>query len=244
MDIQNPIAQTDKMMKAIRRNTLIKAFLLLVVAAAAICLAEFTPLKAFLKPGQLQKIISESGLTGPALLGISCAVGTCFFIPGTVFVGIGTAIFGPCLAFACVWPGAIVAAAVSFLVARTLGRDFVASLIGDRLKKYDDTIGRNGFKTVLLLRLLFVPFTPLNFAMGLTRVGFWDYFFATVLGEATTIFVLTFFVGMLRDIWITGDWGRLISVRMVLSFGLLIALALIVNLVRSKFERGPAQPPP
>ena len=73
--------------------------------------------------------------------------------------------------------------------------------------------------------------------MGLTRVRFWDYFFATALGEAVTIFVVTFFIGALRDIWISGDWGRLLSARMLLSFGFLAALVLGANLVRSKFER-------
>ena len=153
-------------MNTVRGKALIKAILLLVVAGVAIGIVEFTPLKACLRPGQLQKIMSEAGLMGPALLVVACAVGTCLFIPGTVFLGIGAAIFGPGLAFACVWPGSLAAAAISFAIARSLGREFVASLIGDRLKRYDESIGRNGFKTVLFLRLMFVPFAPLNYRYG------------------------------------------------------------------------------
>ncbi|MGC9963974.1 MAG: VTT domain-containing protein [Syntrophobacteraceae bacterium] len=240
MEILSSKSEPGKMTNCVRNKALIKAFLMLVAAGVAIGIVEFTPLKAYLKPEQLQKIISEAGLMGPALLVISCTVGTCLFIPGTVFVGIGAAIFGPGLSFACVWPGALAAAAISFAIARSLGRDFVASLIGDRLKKYDDSIGRNGFKTVLFLRLMFVPFAPMNFGMGLTKVRFRDYFFATALGEAATIFVVTFFIGALRDIWISGDWGRLFSARLVLSLGFLMALVLGANLARSKFERRPA----
>jgi hypothetical protein len=33
------------------------------------------------------------------------------------------------------------------------------------LKKYDDAIERNGFATVLYLRLVYFPFTPMNFGM-------------------------------------------------------------------------------
>ncbi len=243
MEIFSSMAEPGKMMKPPRRNTLIEAFLVLVIAGVSIGLVEFAPIKAYLKPEQLQKIISEASLMGPALLVISCAVGTCLFVPSTVFVGIGATIFGPWLGFACVWPGSLAAAAICFLIARALGRDFVASLIVERLKRYDDSIGRNGFKTVLLLRLMFVPFAPMNFGMGMTKIRFWDYFFATAMGEAATIFVITFFFGALRDIWISGNWGRLLSVRMALSLGFLMALALIANLVRSKFGRGPAPAP-
>jgi uncharacterized membrane protein YdjX (TVP38/TMEM64 family) len=237
MEILSSNPEPVKMMNSVGSKALIKAFLLLVAAGVAICIVEFTPLKACLKPEQLEKIMSEAGLMGPALLVIACAVGTCLFVPGTVFVGIGVAIFGPGLSFACVLLGALAAAAISFAISRHLGRDFVVSLIGDRLKRCDDSNCRNGFKTVLFLRLMFVPFAPLNFGMGLTKVRFRDYFFATALGEAATIFVVTFFIGALRDIWISGDWGRLLSVRMVLSLGFLMASVFGANLVRSKFER-------
>jgi uncharacterized membrane protein YdjX (TVP38/TMEM64 family) len=177
---------------------------------------------------------------GPALLVIFCAVGTCLFVPVTVFVAIGAALFGPYMAFVCVCPGALAGAVIACLTARRLGRQFVYSLIGDRLRNYDGLLERNGFKTVLLLRLMFVPFAPMNYGVGLTKVRFWDYFFATALGEVITIFVTTFLIGEIRDIWISGDRGRLLSARMGLSLGLLVALVLIAKLVQSKYESRPA----
>ena len=50
-------------------------------------------------------------------------------------------------------------ASAAFWIGRTLGRDLAASLVGDRLKKYDEAIERNGFATVLYLRLVYFPFT-------------------------------------------------------------------------------------
>lgn len=61
----------------------------------------------------------------------------------------------------------------TFFIGRTLGREFAASLIGDKLKKYDDAIKRNGFATILYLGLVYFPFTPMNFGMGLNNVRFW-----------------------------------------------------------------------
>ena len=223
-------------MKIGRRSTLVKALILLALAGIAIGLVEILPIKAYLGPDQFQRIIGEAGLMGPALLVIFCAVGTCLFIPVTVFVAVGAAIFGPYLAFACVCPGALAGAVISYLTARRLGREFVYSLIGDRLRKYDGLIERNGFKAVLFLRLMFVPFAPVNYGAGLTKVRFWDYFFATALGEVATIFVTTFFIGEIREIWISGDRGRLFLAKMALSLGFLVALALIARLMQRKYE--------
>ncbi|MGA2936885.1 MAG: TVP38/TMEM64 family protein [Syntrophobacteraceae bacterium] len=234
------MAEPGKIMKIGRRRTLIKALILLALAAISIGLVEISPIRAHLGPDQFQRIIGEAGLMGPALLVIFCAVGTCLFIPVTVFVAAGAALFGPYMAFACVCPGALAGALIAYLTARKLGRQFVYSFIGDRLRNYDGLLERNGFKTVLFLRLMFMPFAPLNYAAGLTKVRFWDYFFATALGEVLTIFVTTFFIGEIRDIWISGDRGRLFSARMALSLGLLIALALIAKLVQSKYESRPA----
>ena len=89
---------------------------------------------------------------------------------------------------------------------------------------------------------MFVPFAPVNYGAGLTKVRFWDYFSATALGEAATIFVTTFFIGEIRQIWISGDLGRLFSARMALSLGLLVALAFIAKLVQRKYESRLAPP--
>ncbi len=200
-----------------------------------------SPIRAYLGPHQLQRIIGEAGLMGPALLVVLCAIGTCFFVPITVFVVAGAAIFGPYPGLACVIPGALAGAAISYLAARRLGREFVHSLIGHRLSKYDDRIELNGFKAVLLLRLMFLPFAPLNYLAGLTKVRFRDFFFATAIGEALTIFATIFFIGEIRDIWISGDRGRLFSARIALSLGSLIALGLIAKLAQSKYAGKPAQ---
>ena len=222
------------------RSTLIKALILLAVAAISIALVKILPTKAYFGLDQFQKIIGEAGLMGPALLVIFCAVGTCLFVPVTVFIGIGVAMFGPYLGFTCAFLGALAGAVTSYLTARWLGREFVYSLIGDRLRNYDNLIERNGFKAVLFFRLMFMPFAPVNYCAGLTKVRFWDYLCATTLGEVATIFVTTFFIGEVRGIWISGDRGLLFSGRMALSIGFLIALALIAKLVQRKYGSRPA----
>jgi uncharacterized membrane protein YdjX (TVP38/TMEM64 family) len=179
-------------MKIGRRTILIKALILLALAAISIGLVEIAPIRVHLELDQFQRIIGEAGLMCPALLVMFCAIGSCFFVPVTVFAAIGVAMFGPYLGFSCAFLGALAGAVVSYLTARRLGREFVYSLIGERLRNYDDLIVQNGFKAVLFLRLMFMPFARVNYCAGLTKVRFWNYFFATALREAETVFVTTF----------------------------------------------------
>jgi uncharacterized membrane protein YdjX (TVP38/TMEM64 family) len=126
----------------------------------------------------------------------------------------------------------MIGAAAAFWIGRTLGRDFAASLIGDRLRKYDDRIERNGFAAVLYLRLLYFPFTPLNFGLGLTKVHFRDYFFGTGVGILVGTFIFTFFIGTLKDVWVSGDWGALWSLKVFFSIGLFVISFFIPKLIR------------
>ena len=152
-------------------------------------------------------------------------------VPGTLLTTLGAAIFGPYFGFLYVWVGAMIGSTLAFFIGRYLGRDFAASLIGDKLKKYDEGIERNGFASVLYLRLVYFPFTPLNFGMGLTRVRFWDYFAGTGLGIIVGTFIFTFFVGTVKEVWVTGQWGGLLSWKVFLSIGLFIFSFFIPKIV-------------
>jgi uncharacterized membrane protein YdjX (TVP38/TMEM64 family) len=123
-------------------------------------------------------------------------------------------------------------ASAAFWIGRTLGREFAASLIGDRLKRYDDAIERNGFATVLYLRLVYFPFTMMNFGMGLTRVRFWDYFLGTALGIIIGTFIFTFFIGTLRDVLRGGDWGQLFSFKVFFSVTLFVFSLFIPKIIK------------
>jgi uncharacterized membrane protein YdjX (TVP38/TMEM64 family) len=210
----------------------IKASGLLVFIVAAIVVVRYTPIRNYLDVQSLGEILDRAGLWAPLVFIIIYAVGVCLFVPGTLLTALGGAIFGPYWGFVYVWIAAMLGATAAFFVGRTLGRDFASSLVGDRLKKYDDAIARNGFATVLYLRLVYFPFTPLNFGMGLTAVRFWDYFFGTALGIIVGTFIFTFFIGTLKEIWTSGDWGQLVSFKVFFSVGLFIFSFLIPKLVK------------
>jgi uncharacterized membrane protein YdjX (TVP38/TMEM64 family) len=188
----------------------------------AIFLIRFTPVKNYLTADALGSFLEAAGLWAPVVYMMIYAVGVCLFLPGTLLTGLGAAIFGAYWGFLYVWIGAMMGASAAFFIGRTLGRDFAASLIGNKLKKYDDAIERNGFATVLYLRLVYFPFTPMNFGMGLTKVRFRDYVAGTGLGIIVGTFIFTFFIGTIKDVWVSGNWGELISFKVFFSIGLFI----------------------
>ena len=179
-----------------RGRALIKVSLLVSFIIAAVYMVRFTPVKGYLTVEALGVFLDSAGFWAPLFFIFIYAVGICLFVPGTLLTGLGAAIFGAYWGFLYVWIGAMLGSSAAFFIGRTLGREFAASLIGDRLKRYDDAIERNGFATVLYLRLVYFPFTPMNFGMGLTKVRFWDYFFGTGLGIILGTFIFTFFINI------------------------------------------------
>jgi uncharacterized membrane protein YdjX (TVP38/TMEM64 family) len=214
------------------KRVILKAAAFGVFILGAVWVVRFTPMRAYLTAEALGCILDGVGVWAPVLFMFVYAAGVCLFVPGSLLTGLGAVIFGPYEGFAYVWLGAMLGASGAFVIGRTLGRDFAASLIGDRLKKYDDAIERNGFAAVLYLRLAYFPFTPMNFGMGLTKVRFWDYFFGTGLGILVGTFIFTFFVGSVKEIWASGNWGELVSFKVFFSVGLFIFSFFIPKIIR------------
>ena len=205
-----------------RKRAVIKAVLLLGFIAGAVAVMRFTPVRGYINAETLGGLLDAAGFWAPAVFMAFYAVGVCLFVPGTLLTGIGAALFGAYYGFAYVWVRAMLGASAAFFIGRTLGRDFAAQLIGDRLKKYDDAIERNGFATVLYMRLVYFPFTPMNFGMGLTKVRFRDYFAGTGLGIIVGTFIFTFFIGTLKEVIASGNWGELVSFKVFFSIGLFV----------------------
>ena len=213
-------------------GALIKAVVLVLFIITALSIVRFTPVKQFLTAQRLGLLLETAGFLAPLAFIMVYAVGVCLFVPGTLLTTLGAAIFGPYFGFIYVWLGAMLGSSLAFFIGRYLGRDFAASLIGDRLKKYDEAIARNGFATVLYLRLVYFPFTPMNFGMGLTKVRFWDYFSGTALGIIVGTFIFTFFVGTVKDVWASGQWGGLLSWKIFFSLALFIFSFFIPKIVQ------------
>lgn len=193
------------------RIATIKAVVLILFVITAVVVVRLTPVRDYLTSEKLAILLETAGLWAPLAYVLFVTAGVCLFVPGTLLVALGAVIFGAFFGFLYGWIGAMLGASVAFLVSRYLGREFTASLVGEKLRRYDDQIEKHGFATVLYLRLMCCPFSPLSFGMGLTKVRFWDYFLGTALGIIIALFIISFFVGAVREVWASGRWGELLN---------------------------------
>jgi hypothetical protein len=131
------------------RRTILKACLFLIFLCGAVILGNYGPLRESLTAEGLGQVLLLTGAWCPVLFVLLYGVGICLFIPAIVLTGLGATIFGAYWGFLFTWAGALLGASGAFFISRVLARDFVSSRIGDRLRQYDDAIGRNGFTTVL-----------------------------------------------------------------------------------------------
>ncbi len=233
---KKPREENKPQLVAKRKAAAIKAIFLVAFVIVAIYIIRFTSAREFFTEKALKQFLDRAGFWAPLVFMLVYTAGICLFVPGTLLTALGAALFGPYWGFVYVWIGAMAGATAAFWIGRTLGREFAASLIGDRLRKYDEAIGRNGFATVLYLRLVYFPFTAMNFGLGLTKVRFWDYFWGTGLGIVVGTFIFTFFVGTLKEVWVRGNWANLLSFKVFFSIGLFV-FSLFIPKIINKFKK-------
>lgn len=211
-----------------------RALLLAAFVVLVFYLFRFTGLKQYVTTRALGDFLRRAGWWAPAAYMSIYTIGTTLFLPAVVLTGVGAVVFGAYWGFVYAWAGAMGGAALSFFIGRTLGRDFIASRIGEKLRKYDAAIEQSGFKTVLFVRLVYSPFAPASYGMGLTRVRFSEYMLGTGLGISLETFIFTFFIDTVKGAWISGHWEKLISWKtlvVVVLFGLSLLAA---HLARQK----------
>jgi uncharacterized membrane protein YdjX (TVP38/TMEM64 family) len=153
------------------------------VVAALIGLGLVFPVGEYLKAGLEQ--IRQLGALGYVLFIGLYVIAAVLFLPGSILTLGAGAVFGLFGGFLAVSAGSTLGAAAAFLVGRFLARDAIARKVDGNPKfaSIDSAVGREGFKIVLLTRLSPVfPYNLLNYAYGLTKVGFGSFVLASWLG--------------------------------------------------------------
>lgn len=89
--------------------------------------------------------------------------------------------------------GGLGSATVGFLLSRHVARDFLADRVPEKVRIYEDRLESHGLSTVIVLRLLFFLFPPVNWLLGISRISLPVYLLGTLIGAlpATLAFTLT-----------------------------------------------------
>jgi uncharacterized membrane protein YdjX (TVP38/TMEM64 family) len=122
------------------------------------------------------------GFWAPAGFVLIYAVGTVVFFSGALLSLAGGALFGP--VWGTLWNllGALLGATLAFLIARFIGAAWISQRLGGRLKRVIDGVEAEGWRFVAVMRLVpLVPFSLLNYALGLTRISLPAYILASAV---------------------------------------------------------------
>jgi len=219
-------------------------------AFAAVALAVYaTPFGELLTPDAVTNLLE--GARGAVWLApifvLAYGVATTFAIPSLIFTLSGGAVFSFGWAVLFNTLGANMGANGSFLLARYLGRDGVARLLGHRLEAIDRQLSEHGFLGILFLRLILIaPYNLLNLSAGLTAIKWRHYALATLLGMLPMTLVYTFFAGSLVTQVTEPDPGARIRLWFASALvGVLILVPIVARvMVKRRRARRDQVPPP
>lgn len=187
----------------------------------------------------------EAGWAGVGGFALVFVVATLVFVPASMLTAGCGFLFGPLWGVVLMSSVGVLTAMLAFLLGRTVLRPWVQRRLErcPRCAAVDEAIGKNGFKVIFLLRLTSViPFAPLSYALGVSRVPLRDFIVASWLGmlPGTVLYVyLGSLVTGVRELLSGGHisaegWGTALYWGGLP--GALVAVAVVVRIARSALK--------
>ncbi len=198
--------------------------LALLVAGGALTI-RWLGASGYLTEESLKEWIEGYGLWGPVVYILVYSFAPALMAPGLPLTVVGGILFGPLWGVVYTAIGATTGATVAFLIARYLGREWVAEKIrGTRLEALDREVERRGWKVVAFTRLIpLFPFNLLNYAFGLTGIGLFTYVVASFVFMLPGIVAYVVFSDSLFALLVRGEfrWKFLAALGLVATVSLL-----------------------
>jgi len=186
----------------------------------------------------IPSIIEKTASSGPVgYLGfiLIYIVSTVMMLPGSPLTFTAGALFGFWKGLIFVSIGSTLGASCAFMVSRYLIRKSIEKRVlkNKKFQSIDNEIDEQGWKIVILARLSpIIPFFLLNYALGITKIRFIHFIFASWVGmiPGTTVYVL---MGTMGGAFINGkkssfEW-------LLLGMGLIATI--LVTLLISKIVK-------
>ena len=193
-----------------------------------------------LTPAALRDFIQSFGKLAVLAYIIAYALNTVSIIPSIAALSLTAG-----LAFGEVWGalylmiGAMIGTTATFMISRYFGRNLIEKMLKGKFKDLDKKLANNGFMTILFFRVIpLVPYEVLNYAGGLSRIKFKDYFLATFLGLIPGVIVSAFFGGSLGEI---KSFKDIFALKFLIAIGLMIGIIVvpaIYQIVRKRITKG------
>lgn len=213
------------------RKGTVKFIFLVAFIAAAVIITRALGLGQYLAEERLRAWIDGFGAWGPVVYVLIYSIAPVFMAPGLPLTVAGGVLFGPFWGVVYVAIGATIGASAAFLIARLMGREWVLSHIkgGGRVSELDRRTKEKGWRIVAFTRLIpLFPYNFLNYAFGLTGIGFLTYAVMSFVFMLPGIIAYVIFSSSLLD---------LASGRVSKEFLIGLLLVILVSLISILYQR-------
>jgi uncharacterized membrane protein YdjX (TVP38/TMEM64 family) len=194
-----------------------KIILLLLVVAGILWATHRFGLYKYLTPQRIRDFVLSFGYWAPIIFIVIYFLRTFVLFSASVLSIASGLAFGPFWGTVYTVIGATISSCTAFLIVRWFGRGFMEATCkscGTAIEGLDKKIGDKGFWIILFLRLIPIfPYEGINFAAGLSKISFWQYFWGTFLGIIPGSFAYNYLGGSLINI---KDPKILLGIAMVL----------------------------
>ena len=206
-----------------------KSLLMILLSGAAGLLCWY--LGTLVSPQQLQQFLQELGSWAAIGYIALFTILPAFFFPVAVLALAGGLLFGLWWGSLYTFLGAILNCTLMFFLARYVGRKRVEDLIRRKLtlqwqKRLEDLNSSGGFLLLILLRLIpAVPYNLINYAFGLSSMGYGTYILASAIGIIPGTFAFINIGDKALDVTSPDFW---------IAIGLLLLLLAVTGILGKK----------
>jgi uncharacterized membrane protein YdjX (TVP38/TMEM64 family) len=162
---------------------------------------------------------------------------TSLSLPGASPLGIaGGALFGFWTATIVVSFASTIGATLACLVSRFLLRDWIQNKFGDRVKKVNEGIEKEGAFYLFTLRLIPVfPFWMINLAMGLSKMSLLKFYWVSQIGMLPGTMV---FVNAGKELAKIESLKGIFSPSLIISFALIGIFPIVIKKLLALYRSG------
>jgi uncharacterized membrane protein YdjX (TVP38/TMEM64 family) len=224
----------------VNRQTAIRLAIAIVVVAAIVVAFRFLPIADWLR--QFQTYVRGLGAFGYVVYALVYALCVVFLVPASLLTLGAGAIFGWGPGSVVVIAGATLGATLAFILAQTVLRKRVETMIASnpKLAAVDRAIAAEGTKLMLLMRVSgFPPFTWINYALGLTGVRLLPYVVTTFVGIIPGVVAFTY-AGAAGAAIATGSGNRVGLI--VTAIGAVLVSIYIARIASKAIKRAGVEP--
>jgi len=172
-------------------------FLVFLIATAVLAVFVLSGIEP--SPQSVRDTIHSWGVLAPIAFILILAARPFIFFPSTLLFIAGGLAFGPIFGTLYSALGGTAAGVITFVLARSLGREFVQARLPQRWRRFQED--EWGAGVVFFLNLVpIVPITAINYAAGLSRVSLRHYTVAVLGGLTPRAFAYSYFGDSLLEI--------------------------------------------